>query len=92
MKQDGGRGIPESERICQICNKAVETEWHFICECEGFDTEREQFYREIGFINVDCINDHFVLICKYYQKNCLNLYLLFITRKVFCLENNALQT
>ncbi len=37
------------ERICPLCNNAVESEVHFLLECTFFD--REMFFHDLGIDN-----------------------------------------
>ena len=49
------------ERICKLCNEAVEDEIHFTCECPFYTIERHNFYENV---NVDSSQDK-VYILKY---------------------------
>ena len=43
------RGLPVQERICRSCDlDKVEDEYHFLCECVKYETERRELYRKIN--------------------------------------------
>ena len=44
-------GLEEHQRRCPFCETIVETEQHFLLECNTFGFHRTQFYTEIGEIN-----------------------------------------
>ena len=46
-------GLDEHQRWCPFCEDIVETEQHFLLECNTFGSHRTQFFTEIGEINPD---------------------------------------
>ena len=44
-------GLEEHQRRCPFCETIVETEQHFLLECNTFGFHRTQFFTEIGEIN-----------------------------------------
>ena len=45
LRANTGRfeSIPFNERICQVCNSDIETEFHFLLICPYFDHLRQEF-------------------------------------------------
>ena len=46
-------GLDEHQRWCPFCEDIVETEQHFLLECNTFGSHRTQFFTEIGDVNPD---------------------------------------
>ena len=67
------RGVPLSDRSCQICSTAIEDEIHFLCECPAYSSTREILYKqateiEPSFDNMDDI-DKYVFLMSNLQKS-----------------------
>merc|ERR1712081_143059 len=50
LKIESGRseGLPREERICDLCEKEVEDEGHFLLRCEKYNRERDLFEERTG--------------------------------------------
>merc|ERR1711954_220631 len=50
LKIESGRseGLPREERICDLCEREVEDEEHFLLRCEKYEKERELFEERTG--------------------------------------------
>merc|ERR1712081_97080 len=50
LKIESGRseGLPREERICDLCEKEVEDEGHFLLRCEKYEKERKLFEERTG--------------------------------------------
>ena len=46
-------GLEEHQRLCPFCETIVETEHHFLLQCNTFGFHRIQFFMEIEEINPD---------------------------------------
>ncbi len=42
------RGLSERDRICPICRLAVESELHFMFECQAYENSRDSFITDTG--------------------------------------------
>ena len=42
------RGLRECDRICPICKLAVESELHFMFECQAYENIRDEFITDTG--------------------------------------------
>ena len=47
IESDRRNGVPRDKRMCNHCKKDVETECHFLFECELYRDERLQLYEKI---------------------------------------------
>jgi hypothetical protein len=67
------RNIELESRLCEMCNmNVIENEFHFLCECPGYELDRQTMYSEIAnrindFENMSD-NDKFKYILKYEWK------------------------
>ena len=52
------KGIPNSERICKLCEKEVEDEFHFISECEKLEDVRREAKIKLEEIAPDMTTDN----------------------------------
>ena len=69
------RGIPTEDRLCQLCQREPETEFHYICRCTAYYEIRGRFhclFRE-GFGPLS-------RVMRFYDQRCLGLYLMEIQR------------
>merc|ERR1711954_16409 len=50
LKIESGRseGLPREERICDLCEKEVEDEGHFLLRCEKYEKERQLYEERTG--------------------------------------------
>merc|ERR1711954_241819 len=50
LKIESGRseGLPREERICDLCEKEVEDEGHFLLRCKKFEKERQLYEERTG--------------------------------------------
>ena len=68
--------IERANRICQVCNKEVEDELHFLFRCEDYVESRSEMYHEcpevLNYITdierLDCLNKRPNVLGKYIEK------------------------
>ena len=64
------RGTPLAERICICCStNSVESEYHFLFECELYDDERRSWYQNMNFDlptlnNLSMVERMSIVFCK----------------------------
>ena len=87
------RDIPLKERICQLCNNAVEDEIHFLCECPRYMDYRESLFNEakevdLSFMHMDII-EQFVFLMSNFQKPVMKFLNKAISRRSYYITKSA---
>ena len=87
------RDIPLKERICQLCNNAVEDEIHFLCECPRYMDYRESLFKEakevdLSFMHMD-IFEQFVFLMSNFQKPVMKFLNKAISRRSYYITKSA---
>ena len=87
------RGLDLCDRVCPICNSAVEDEIHFLCQCPYYSDLRDTLFikaeRESnGFINCDVI-DQFVFLMSNMQRDVIKFLASAIQRRISCLTQET---
>jgi hypothetical protein len=42
--------IPVDQRLCKLCQSAIENESHFLCDCPAYDQLRHKLYTDISTV------------------------------------------
>ena len=87
------RNLQLHERICPICNSAVEDEIHFLCQCSLYNHLRASLFQsaydeEPNFAHMDLI-DKFVYLMTYQQKNVIKYLSKAVPLRTDCLYNSS---
>ena len=83
------RNIQLCDRICPMCNLAVEDEIHFLCQCPKYSDVRAIVFNAVSlkcdrFMSIDVL-DQFVFLMSNLQKEVMNFLLNAMQQRTNCL-------
>lgn len=84
------KNIQLRDRICPVCNQAVEDEVHFLCECSKYSDYRNTLFYAASlqcnvFMYLDAL-DQFVYLMSNMQKEVMNFLMSAVSRRTNCIS------